>query len=109
MALTPPPPFVIADYTGITDWSDRGGIFFSESTTSQRAKPSGYVVKDVCGADAYVKGGMSVNVAKLVNCSPIAVATVSIKGTFAIGTAATDMEALFDQTADILVPFLAAI
>lgn len=109
MALQAPPPFVIADYTGITDWEDRGGSFLSPSTTSTRSKPSGYVVKDVCGNNAYVKGGLSITVSKLVNCSPITVASVSIKGFFATGTAGTDMEALFDQATDILAPFLAAI
>lgn len=109
MALLPPPPFVIADYTSITDWEDRGGSFLSPTTTSTRSKPSAYVVKDVCGADAYVKGGLSITVSKLVNCSPITVASVSLKGFFAIGTAGMDIEALFDQATDILAPFMAAV
>lgn len=109
MALQTPPAFVIANYTGISDWESRGGQQFSPSTTSTKATPSAYKLKDVCGADAYVKGGHNISVAVLVNCVPITVASVSTKAFFALGTLQTDMEALMDTVADELSATLATV
>lgn len=107
MALPTPPAFVIADYTGITDWEDRGGQQFSPATTSTKAFPSKYSVKDVCGNAAYVKGGHNITVSKLVNCVPVTIASVSIKAYFSVGSQQTDMNSLMDQAASELAAKLA--
>lgn len=107
MALVPPPAFLTADIP--SSWEQRGGTFIALPSTSTKAVPSGYIVKDVCGADAYVKGGHSISVAKLINCTPILLATVSIRAQFPINTAAIDMDALIDYVRDELTPVLASI
>lgn len=107
MALPIPPAFTIGDYTGITDFEDRGSQQFSPSTTSTKAIPSAYKTKDVCGAEIYVKGGHNISVSKLVNCVPITIGSVSTKAFFSLGSTQVNMEALMDAVADELSAKLA--
>lgn len=97
MAFPLPPAFTIEYYDTINDWETRGGQEISPSTTSTRAIPSSYVVKDQCGADAYKKGSHNITVAKLVNCQPVTIASVSTKAFFALGTSTANMAALMTQ------------
>jgi hypothetical protein len=106
MALTVPPAFVSADIP--SSWEVRGGTIVALPSTSTKAVPSAYKVKDVCGSDAYVKGGHSISIAKLVNCVPILLATVSIRATFSLDTTEANMKELINYVRDELTPALAA-
>lgn len=108
MALTAPPAFVIADATGLT-WVDRGGSFIAKPSGSSKAKPSYYVEQDVCGNNAYIRGGHSISISKLVDCAPIPVASLSLKARFSVGTAVLDMDPLLALVADELFVAMAAL
>lgn len=106
MSLPLPPAFVAGDIP--STWEDRGSQFFNEATKSSKAKPSVYTVKDVCGRDAYKKGGHSINISKLVNCVPVQVASLSLSARFSIGTTAEAMGSLLDAIKDELFDAMAA-
>lgn len=92
MALTAPPAFVAANIPAT--WLDRGGSYISKPTTSSKSKPTAYTEDDICGNEAYVRGGHSISISVLRDCAPINVATLSLKARFAAGTVKADMDAL---------------
>lgn len=105
MAIPVPPPFI-----SLPSFSqDRGPIRFDPTTKSSKNKPSGYAVNDICGGDAYRRGGIAVSVNALVDCQPVQVASISISATFAVGTTAANMKTAITALGNELADSLAAI
>jgi len=93
---TPIPEF--ASY----DFEDRGNIFRDKETGSTYSKLSEWKSENVCGSTDYVHIQQNITFNKLVDCTPVTYAAISLKGIFPHNAVTADLQEAVDAAINVI-------